>query len=44
MLTIKNLSVAYGDKYVLRDFNLQVKPGELVMITGSNGAGKSTLF
>lgn len=44
MLTIKNLSVAYGDKYILKDFNLQVESGQLIMITGSNGAGKSTLF
>jgi putative ABC transport system ATP-binding protein len=44
MLTIKNLSVAYGEKCILSDFNLQVESGQLVMITGSNGTGKSTLF
>lgn len=44
MLIIKNLSVAYGEKYILKNFTLQAEPGELIMITGSNGAGKSTLF
>lgn len=44
MLTIKNLSVSYGERSVLKDLNLELEPGTLVMITGSNGAGKSTLF
>ncbi len=44
MLTIKNLSIAYGEKWVLKDFNLHAESGQLFMITGSNGTGKSTLF
>lgn len=29
--------------YVLRDFNLTIKPGEKIAIVGENGAGKSTM-
>ncbi len=45
-LTTKDLQFAYPDQPktpVLRDFNLQIKPGERVGIVGHSGAGKSTL-
>nr|AGU11172.1 ABC transporter [uncultured organism] len=32
------------DRYLLKDVNLQVMPGEVVLITGATGAGKSTLI
>jgi len=34
---------AYGDKVVLHDINLQIKPGQLVALVGASGAGKTTL-
>lgn len=40
MLVMKNVNV----RNVLQDFNLEVKEGELVVVTGENGAGKTTLF
>ncbi len=43
MLSIKNLNVAIGDKQILKDFNLEIKPGEIHAIMGPNGTGKSTL-
>lgn len=43
MLVIKNLNVAIGDKKILNDFNLTIKPGEVHAIMGPNGTGKSTL-
>jgi ATPase components of various ABC-type transport systems, contain duplicated ATPase len=45
MLTLKNLSFKYHSNLlpVLSNINLQINPGEKVLIVGKNGAGKSTL-
>lgn len=43
MLKINNLEVSVGDKTILKDFNLNVKDGEIVAVMGPNGVGKSTL-
>jgi subfamily B ATP-binding cassette protein MsbA len=34
---------SYGDKKVLHEINLMVKPGQLVALVGSSGSGKTTL-
>ncbi len=44
MLTINNLSVAYGETLILRDVSLEVKPGEVTCLMGRNGVGKTTLL
>lgn len=41
-LTIKDLSFAYGQKQVLHDLSLTVKPHEIYGFIGRNGAGKTT--
>lgn len=43
-LEIENISVAYKDRYALRDVTFQVPHGARVAVVGPNGAGKSTLF
>ena len=43
-LEILGLNAGYDGKTVLRDLDLKMKAGELLVITGDNGAGKSTLM
>ena len=43
MLDIKNLSASIEGKKILKNFNLNIKPGEVHAIMGPNGSGKSTL-
>jgi Fe-S cluster assembly ATP-binding protein len=43
MLSIKNLNVSIGEKQILKNFNIEIKPGEVHAIMGPNGTGKSTL-
>ena len=43
MFKIKNLNVSIDNKKILKDFNINIKPGELHVIMGPNGSGKSTL-
>ena len=43
-LTVKDLSVAFGDKQVLSHLDMQVRRGQKVALLGLNGTGKSTLI
>ena len=44
LLNIEQLDAYYGKSHVLQDVNLQVHPGELVVVVGRNGMGKTTLL
>ena len=43
-VSINDLTVAYEDKPVLWDIDLDIKKGTLMAVVGPNGAGKSTLI
>jgi iron complex transport system ATP-binding protein len=43
-LELRNVTVRYGERLVLRDVDLGIAPGERVALIGPNGAGKSTLL
>lgn len=40
----KNISKAFGDKYLIDDLSFELPPGGIVGVIGPNGAGKTTLF
>ncbi len=44
IIEIKNLNKWYGDFHVLKDINLNVKRGEIIVVCGPSGSGKSTLI
>ena len=44
MLTIRDLSHAYGSLRVLQNFQIDVTAGEIVCILGPSGCGKTTLL
>ena len=43
-LSLDGLSKSFGERAVLRDIELQLKPGEFVAVVGRSGCGKSTLL
>lgn len=44
LLEIRHLHKAYGDKTILKDFDLTVEKGDVVVIIGPSGCGKSTFL
>ena len=43
MIELRHVEKHYGDLHVLRDINLSVRKGEVIVIIGPSGSGKSTL-
>lgn len=43
MLVLKDLSIAYGKKIILKDVKLKLETGNALTILGANGSGKSSL-
>lgn len=44
MVKFESVSKWFGDFQVLKDINLQIIPGELLVIIGPSGSGKSTIL
>ncbi|NOT36576.1 MAG: ATP-binding cassette domain-containing protein [Saprospiraceae bacterium] len=44
VLKVKDLSIAFGEKQVLQDFNLTLYKGENLAVLGKSGSGKSVLI
>ncbi|MFF7073988.1 ABC transporter ATP-binding protein [Streptomyces pseudovenezuelae] len=42
LIEARSLSAGYGSRPVVRDLDLEVRPGEVVALLGPNGAGKTT--
>lgn len=43
-ITVKNLTMAYGDAVIQRDLNFTIDRGDVFVIMGGSGCGKSTLL
>ena len=43
-IKFNDVSLSYQHKEVIKNLNLEIKPGSIVAIIGKNGAGKSTLL
>lgn len=44
LISYKNVNKYYGDYYALRQINLEIEPGQVVVLLGPSGSGKSTLI
>ena len=44
VISLRDLRVSYGDREILHGINLDVLPGETLVILGGSGSGKSTLL
>ncbi len=43
LVVVEHVEKHFGDLHVLKDINLSVQPGEVVVVIGPSGSGKSTL-
>ena len=41
---LQNVAAGYGGNQILKDFNIEVRPGELLAVLGPSGCGKSTFL
>ena len=44
IISIRGLNKAFGETVVLKDFDIDVDPGERISVIGPSGSGKSTLL
>lgn len=39
-----SVSISYGERTILRNISLEIKPGEFIFLIGSSGSGKTTFI
>ena len=44
LIEYKHVDKYYGDYHALRDINLEIEEGQVVVLLGPSGSGKSTLI
>lgn len=44
LVTFREANLGYQDAVVLRQVDLEIRPGDLIAMAGPNGSGKTTLF
>lgn len=44
MLEIKNATISYKNVPIVQDFNLSMKPGQIISLVGESGSGKTTVI
>ena len=44
LISVRNLSLCYGERQILSDVSFDIKQGDIVAICGGNGSGKSSLI
>ena len=44
LIELKNLSLGYENKVVIKNINLEINDGDFICVVGPNGSGKSTLI
>lgn len=44
VLSVKDLNISFGNNHVLRNFDLELKKGENLVVLGKSGSGKSVLI
>ncbi len=44
MISVRELTMAYGDKIIQQDLNFEINAGDIFIIMGGSGCGKSTLL
>ncbi len=44
MLSIQNVTISYKDVPTVRDFSLEMRPGQIISLVGESGSGKTTVI
>ena len=44
VIRFEHVNKSYGNREILKDFNLEIRKGEFLTIIGSSGSGKTTVL